>query len=278
MADVDFDFDSADVGIEPEDGFEESLAEAATEQPQQPQQPQHQPPAAAAASPASPASYLGAAMETGHGGRAVMDRGVMDRGVPQPPQPPLPPPEVWDRSEAGRRGIESLGDTLAQRVIGQQAAVDMVATTMQMGYIGLQAQSGPLGVFLFVGPSGVGKTELAKALAATLFGEDTDMCRIDCSGFKAKGDVATLVGSPKGYEDSKDGGMLTTFMQAHQHTGSVVLLDEVEKAHPEILDLFLPCFDEGYLTDGRGVRHECKNTVSVPHNRRMFVWRCGHSG
>jgi hypothetical protein len=157
MADVDFDFDSADVGIEPEDGFEESLAEAATEQPQQPQQPQHQPPAAAA-SPASPASYLGAAMETGHGGRAVMDRGVMDRGVPQPPQPPLPPPEVWDRSEAGRRGIESLGDTLAQRVIGQQAAVDMVATTMQMGYIGLQAQSGPLGVFLFVGPSGVGKT------------------------------------------------------------------------------------------------------------------------
>ena len=194
----------------------------------------------------------GAAMEQGYGAPTGAPPGQKD----EPPRP------VFRRTEEGRAEMEALGDILAERVIGQEAAVDLVATTMQMCYVGLQANSGPLGVFLFVGPSGVGKTELAKALAAQMFGEETDMFRIDMSGFKAKGDVATLVGAPKGYQDSKDGGTLTTFMAAHKN-GSVVLLDEVEKAHPEVLDLFLPCFDEGYLTDARGVRHECKQTVFI---------------
>ena len=198
--------------------------------------------------------------QTGHGAAMEQEYGAPTGAAPGQKEEPLRP--VFRRTEEGRSEMEALGEILAERVIGQEAAVDLVATTMQMCYVGLQASSGPLGVFLFVGPSGVGKTELAKALAAQLFGEETDMFRIDMSGFKAKGDVATLVGAPKGYQDSKDGGTLTTFMAAHKH-GSVVLLDEVEKAHPEVLDLFLPCFDEGYLTDARGVRHECKQTVFI---------------
>jgi len=169
---------------------------------------------------------------------------------------------VWRHDEEGRAEIEALGDILAQRVIGQEAAINLVASTMQMCYLGLNKNRGPLGVFLFVGPSGVGKTELAKALAVQLFGEETDMFRIDMSGFKEKGDVYTLVGAPKGFQDSKEGGRLTTFMASHKN-GSVILLDEVEKGHPEVLDLFLPCFDEGYLMDARGVRHECKQTVFI---------------
>eukprot|EP01043_Picozoa_sp_COSAG02_P002537 COSAG02_NODE_58_length_43613_cov_235.901572_29_plen_182_part_00 len=107
--------------------------------------------------------------QTGHG--STMEHGYgAPTGVP-PGQQPDPPRPVWKHTEEGRREMESLGEILAERVIGQEAAVDMVATTMQMCYVGLQPSNGPLGVFLFVGPSGVGKTELAKALAAQLFGE-----------------------------------------------------------------------------------------------------------
>ena len=175
----------------------------------------------------------------GGGGGATMQQGY---GAPTGAPPGQPEPAarpVWNRTEEGRKEMEALGEILAERVIGQEAAVDMVATTMQMCYVGLQASSGkktgflshlyvkviflprqardkhredskkarflegPLGVFLFVGPSGVGKTELAKALAAQLFGEETDMFRVDMSGFKAKGDVATLIGAPKGYQARK---------------------------------------------------------------------------
>uniref|UniRef100_A0A7S4SPP4 AAA+ ATPase domain-containing protein n=1 Tax=Alexandrium monilatum TaxID=311494 RepID=A0A7S4SPP4_9DINO len=173
---------------------------------------------------------------------------------------------VWSQTREARARIIALPQMLSELVVGQDAAVALVADVMQMCYVGLREPRGPLGTFLFVGPTGVGKTELAKALAVSVFGSEQHMFRVDMSAFKAKGDVATLIGAPRGYTDSSQGGTLTGFLQRlnkRGRGGAVVLLDEVEKAHEEVVDLFLPAFDEGYLVDGRGARHGCKQVLFV---------------
>jgi len=173
---------------------------------------------------------------------------------------------VWSQTQEARARIMALPKLLQERVVGQSAAVDLVSDVIQTCYVGLREPRGPLGTFLFVGPTGVGKTELAKALAQSIFGSELDMFRVDMSAFKAKGDIATLIGAPRGYADSSKGGTLTGFLQRLNKKGAgggVVLLDEVEKAHDEVVDLFLPAFDEGYLVDGRGTRHICKQVLFV---------------
>jgi ATP-dependent Clp protease ATP-binding subunit ClpB len=144
----------------------------------------------------------------------------------------------------------AMDETLARRVVGQKEAVLSVARAIRRARVGLRDPGRPIGSFLFLGPSGVGKTELAKALAEFLFDEENAITRIDMSEFMERHMVARLVGAPPGYVDSDEGGYLTEAVRARPY--SVVLLDEIEKAHPDVFDLLLQVLDDGRLTDGRG--------------------------
>jgi len=173
---------------------------------------------------------------------------------------------AWTQTEEARGRVVALPELLREHVVGQEAAVNLVSDVLQLCYTGLRERRGPLGTLLFVGPTGVGKTELAKALAHIVFGSEMNIFRVDMSAFKAKGDVATLLGAPRGYADSAQGGTLTGFfekLKKKTHAGAVVLLDEVEKANSEVIDVFLPAFDEGYLVDGRGHRHSCARVLFI---------------
>ncbi|MFH1454265.1 MAG: ATP-dependent Clp protease ATP-binding subunit [Armatimonadota bacterium] len=154
-----------------------------------------------------------------------------------------------------------LADNLREEVIGQDKAVDAVSQTVQMGYSGLANYKKPLGVFLFLGPTGVGKTYLAKRLAAKLFSSEKDLIRLDMSEFMEKHSVAKLIGAPPGYVGYGEEGILTKSVRTKPY--SVVLLDEIEKAHPEVFDIFLQVFDEGRLTDSRGRTINFCNTIIV---------------
>lgn len=150
---------------------------------------------------------------------------------------------------------------LRQRVVGQDHAVEAVAQTIRVVRVGLTSPNRPGGVFLFLGPSGVGKTELAKALAEFLFGSDKEMVRLDMSEFHDKHSLSRLIGSPPGYVGHEEEGQLTGAVRTKPY--SVVLLDEVEKAHPEIFDIFLQVFDDGRLTDSKGRTVNFANTIIV---------------
>ena len=152
-------------------------------------------------------------------------------------------------------------DYLEERVLGQGESIKAVAETIRMARMGLTSPSRPSGVFLFLGPTGVGKTELAKALAEFLFGSEKDMIRLDMSEFMDKHTIYRLVGSPPGYVGHEEEGQLTRLVRTKPY--SVVLLDEVEKAHPEVFDLFLQVFDDGRLTDGKGRTVNFANTVII---------------
>lgn len=154
--------------------------------------------------------------------------------------------------------MESL---LGERVVGQAHAVSAVAQTIRVVRVGLVAPNRPSGVFLFLGPSGVGKTELAKALAEFLFGSSGEMVRLDMSEYHDKHSVSRLIGSPPGYVGHDEEGQLTRAVRTKPY--SVVLLDEVEKAHPEIFDLFLQVFDDGRLTDSKGRTVNFTNTIVI---------------
>lgn len=152
-------------------------------------------------------------------------------------------------------------EKLHERVIGQDAAVDSVANAIRRSRSGLADPDKPIGVFMFMGPTGVGKTELAKSLADYLFDSDKNMVRIDMSEYMEKHSVSRMVGAPPGYVGHEEGGQLTEAVRRRPY--SVVLLDEVEKAHPDVFNILLQVFDDGRLTDSQGRTVDFKNTVII---------------
>ena len=157
--------------------------------------------------------------------------------------------------------LRKLDDRLRQTVIGQDEAVTKVARAIQRSRIGLKDPNRPIATFLFVGPTGVGKTYLTKSLAATLFGSEDNLIRIDMSEYGEKHTVSRMVGAPPGYVGYDEGGQLTERVRRHPY--SVILLDEIEKAHPDIYNTLLQVMDEGRLTDGNGVTVDFRNTVII---------------
>ena len=150
---------------------------------------------------------------------------------------------------------------LQQRVVGQDEAVHAVSNAVRRSRAGLQDPNRPLGSFLFLGPTGVGKTELARALAEFLFDDEQAMIRIDMSEYQEKHTVARLIGAPPGYVGYEEGGQLTEAVRRKPY--SVVLFDEIEKAHPDVFNVLLQVLDDGRLTDGQGRVVHFKNTVII---------------
>ena len=163
--------------------------------------------------------------------------------------------------ESERQNLLSLEDDLRKRVIGQDEAISAVARAIRRSRAGLKDPKRPIGSFLFLGPTGVGKTELAKALAAELFGGVEHLIRLDMSEYMEPHTVSRLFGSPPGYVGHDEGGQLTE--QVRRRPYSVILLDEVEKAHPEVFNALLQIMDDGRLTDGQGRTVDFKNTVVI---------------
>lgn len=157
--------------------------------------------------------------------------------------------------------LKHLEESLHQRVIGQNEAVEAVAKAIRRGRVGLKDPNRPIGSFLFLGPTGVGKTELSKALAESLFGNEEAMIRVDMSEYMEPHSVAKLIGSPPGYVGYDDGGQLTEKIRRQPY--SVILFDEIEKAHPDVMNMLLQILDDGRLTDATGRTVNFKNTVVI---------------
>ena len=162
-------------------------------------------------------------------------------------------------SESAR--LNRLEQTLHKRVIGQNEAVTAVAKAIKRGRVGLKDPKRPIGSFLFLGPTGVGKTELSKALAEAMFGDENSMIRVDMSEYMEKHSVAKMIGSPPGYVGHDDGGQLSE--QVRRHPYSVVLFDEIEKAHPDVFNILLQVLDDGHITDSQGRKVDFSNTVII---------------
>ena len=152
-------------------------------------------------------------------------------------------------------------DTLHRRVVGQDEAVKAIARAIRRGRVGLKDPKRPIGSFLFLGPTGVGKTELCKALAEAMFGDENAMVRLDMSEYMERHTVSRLIGSPPGYVGHEEGGQLTEKVRRHPY--SVVLFDEIEKAHEDVWNLLLQIMDDGELTDSQGRRVDFRNTIVV---------------
>jgi ATP-dependent Clp protease ATP-binding subunit ClpB len=157
--------------------------------------------------------------------------------------------------------LRDLENRLRGRVVGQDEAVEKVARTIRRARAGLTDRARPLGSFLFLGPTGVGKTELAKALTEQMFGDDTHMVRLDMSEYMERHAVSRMIGAPPGYVGYESGGQLTEAVRRHPY--SVILLDEVEKAHPEVMNVLLQLLDDGRLTDGKGRVVDFRNTLVI---------------
>ena len=162
-------------------------------------------------------------------------------------------------SDADR--LKKLESVLHRRVIGQKEAVSAVARAVKRGRIGLKDPKRPIGSFLFLGPTGVGKTELSKALAEALFGSEESMIRVDMSEYMEKHSVAKMIGSPPGYVGHEEGGQLSDRVRTHPY--SVVLFDEIEKAHPDVFNILLQVLDDGHITDSQGRKVDFSNTVII---------------
>ena len=160
----------------------------------------------------------------------------------------------------GKRLLQ-LGELLHKRVIGQEEAVKAVAQAIRRGRAGLKDPKRPIGSFLFLGPTGVGKTELSKALAEAVFGSEQNMIRVDMSEYMEKHSVSKLVGSPPGYVGYEEGGQLSEKVRRHPY--SVILFDEIEKAHPDVFNILLQVLDEGHITDSQGRKVDFRNTVLI---------------
>lgn len=169
------------------------------------------------------------------------------------------PVQRLKESEGAR--LQKLEQTLHKRVIGQEEAVTAVAKAVRRGRVGLKDPKRPIGSFLFLGPTGVGKTELSKALSEALFGREDAMIRVDMSEYMEKHSVAKMIGSPPGYVGHEDGGQLSE--QVRRHPYSVILFDEIEKAHPDVFNILLQVLDDGHITDSQGRRVDFRNTVII---------------
>lgn len=169
------------------------------------------------------------------------------------------PVQKLGESEGSR--LRKLEQTLHKRVIGQEEAVTAVSKAVRRGRVGLKDPGRPIGSFLFLGPTGVGKTELSKALAEALFGDQESMIRVDMSEYMEKHSVSKMIGSPPGYVGHDDGGQLSE--QVRRHPYSVILFDEIEKAHPDVFNILLQVLDDGHITDSQGRKVDFKNTVII---------------
>ena len=157
--------------------------------------------------------------------------------------------------------LAKLEKTLHKRVIGQEEAVSAVAKAVRRGRVGLKDPNRPIGSFLFLGPTGVGKTEISKALAEAVFGNEQAMIRVDMSEYMEKHSVSKMVGSPPGYVGYDEGGQLSEKVRRNPY--SVVLFDEIEKAHPEVFNILLQVLDDGHITDAQGRKVDFKNTIII---------------
>ena len=162
-------------------------------------------------------------------------------------------------SEAAR--LQKLEETLHKRVIGQEEAVSAVAKAVRRGRVGLKDPKRPIGSFLFLGPTGVGKTEVSKALAEAVFGNEEAMIRVDMSEYMEKHSVSKMIGSPPGYVGHEDGGQLSE--KVRRNPFSVILFDEIEKAHPDVFNILLQVLDDGHITDSQGRKVDFKNTIII---------------
>ena len=160
-------------------------------------------------------------------------------------------------SEASR--LQKLEETLHKRVIGQEEAVSAVSKAVRRGRVGLKDPKRPIGSFLFLGPTGVGKTEVSKALAEAVFGNEESMIRVDMSEYMEKHSVSKMIGSPPGYVGHEDGGQLSE--KVRRNPFSVILFDEIEKAHPDVFNILLQVLDDGHITDSQGRKVDFKNTI-----------------
>ena len=162
-------------------------------------------------------------------------------------------------SEASR--LQKLEETLHKRVIGQEKAVSAVSKAVRRGRVGLKDPKRPIGSFLFLGPTGVGKTEVSKALAEAVFGNEDSMIRVDMSEYMEKHSVSKMIGSPPGYVGHEDGGQLSE--KVRRNPFSVILFDEIEKAHPDVFNILLQVLDDGHITDSQGRKVDFKNTIII---------------
>ena len=170
----------------------------------------------------------------------------------------IPVKKLEEEESERLRNLESI---LHERVIGQEDAVSAVSRAIRRGRVGLKDPNRPIGSFLFLGPTGVGKTELSKALAEAMFGSENAMIRVDMSEYMEKHSVSKLIGSPPGYVGYDEGGQLSE--KVRQNPYSVILFDEVEKAHPDVFNILLQVLDDGHITDAQGRRVSFKNTIII---------------
>ncbi|HJB83856.1 MAG TPA: ATP-dependent Clp protease ATP-binding subunit [Candidatus Mediterraneibacter intestinavium] len=168
---------------------------------------------------------------------------------------------VQKLAESDAQRLKKLESVLHKRVVGQEEAVSAVARAVKRGRVGLKDPKRPIGSFLFLGPTGVGKTELSKALAEALFGSEESMIRVDMSEYMEKHSVAKMIGSPPGYVGHEEGGQLSDQVRTHPY--SVVLFDEIEKAHPDVFNILLQVLDDGHITDSQGRKVDFSNTVII---------------
>ena len=160
-----------------------------------------------------------------------------------------------------QKRLLNLEKILHKRMIGQDEAVSAVAKAVRRGRVGLKNPNRPIGSFLFLGPTGVGKTELSKTLAQAVFGTEDSIIRVDMSEYMEKHSVSKLIGSPPGYVGFEDGGQLSD--KVRQNPYSVVLFDEIEKAHPDVFNILLQVLDDGHITDSKGRKVSFKNTIII---------------
>ena len=168
---------------------------------------------------------------------------------------------VEQMEEAEKERLKKLDAILHERVVGQNDAVKAVARAIRRGRVGLKDPKRPIGSFLFLGPTGVGKTELSKALAEAVFGSEKDMIRVDMSEYMEKQSVSKMIGSPPGYVGYEEGGQLSEKVRRKPY--SVLLFDEIEKAHPDVFNMLLQVLEDGHITDAHGKKEDFKNTIII---------------